>query len=80
MKIVDKPVNVITRQLKIPQAFEYRGKQQVEKIVDFWVETGEWWEGDPERAVYRVSTKGGGMFELYRNKGANHWFLYKIYD
>lgn len=80
MKIIDKPITVVTRKLKIPQSFTYRGTQQVEKILDFWLEAGEWWEGQPERAVYRVRTKGGGMFELYRNKGEQAWFLYKVYD
>ena len=80
MKIVDKPVNVITRNLKIPHSFDYRGKQKVERVTDFWVETGEWWDGSSERAVYRVETSGGGMFELYRTSGEQYWFLYKVYD
>jgi len=80
MKIIDKPVKVVTRRLKIPHSFDYRGKQQVKKVIDFWVEAGEWWEGNLERVVYRVRTTGGGMFELYRNKDEEYWFLYKVYD
>ncbi len=80
MKIVDKPVRVLTRKLKIPRAFTYRGKQEVEKVTDFWLESGEWWEDRPERVVYRVRTAGGGMFELYRHKGKPEWFLYRVYD
>lgn len=80
LKIVDKCIPVLTRKLKIPYSFDYRGKQRVEQILEVWLEAGEWWEDKPERVVYRVRTSGGGMFELYRHKGDRDWFLYKIYD
>lgn len=80
MKIVDKQIQTLTRRAKVPIAFDYHGKHQIAGIEDFWLESGEWWEGRPERAVYRVRTTKGGMFELYRNKGQAPWFLYKVYD
>lgn len=49
-------------------------------ILDYWHDTGCWWEGESEKAFYRLSCQGNGILEIFKDLQSNEWFLYKIYD
>lgn len=57
-----------------------RNRHRVLEVLDSWQERGRWWEQETERITYRVSTEGGGIFELTWDPAAKRWQLYKAYD
>ncbi|NPV70066.1 MAG: hypothetical protein HPY55_05410 [Firmicutes bacterium] len=77
-KVVNQPVLVITDAQVKPAKFFWRRWFRVSRIMDTWAETGRWWEGEPERVIYRVISDGGMVAEL--EACAGRWVLYKIYD
>ncbi|MCR4398701.1 MAG: hypothetical protein NUV93_07045 [Firmicutes bacterium] len=80
-KIVNQPVLVVTDGRKKPSRFFWWKRWfSVSRIIDIWSEVGKWWEGEPERTVYRVVSDMGAMFELQFEAPAGRWVLYKVYD
>lgn len=53
---------------------------QVEKVLERWRDTGCWWEGESEKAFFRVLCQDGGIREIYCDLLSRQWFLYRIYD
>jgi hypothetical protein len=63
----------------VPLVFRWRGRSfRIEKILDVWKDTGEWWDGEEEKTFVRVLTAGGGTLELFRR--GLRWHVYKAYD
>jgi len=80
-KIINQPVLVVTDGKKTPRRFFWIKKWVfVERIMDVWSEVGQWWDGEPERTVYRILADSGKMFELQFQMMNNIWMLYKVYD
>lgn len=52
----------------------------VEKILERWRDTGCWWEGESEKAFFRVLCQDGGIREIYCDLTSQQWFLYRVYD
>lgn len=53
---------------------------EVAQILDYWRDTGCWWEGESEKAFYRLYFQEGRVYEIYQDQESRHWFLYKVYD
>ena len=53
---------------------------RVAEVLDWWIEVGEWWSGEPETVWYRVQTHDRGVFELYRPTEGSEWRLWKVVD
>jgi len=81
-RLIDRPIRVTVAENGHPRRFFWRGKQyRVRRILELWLDIGAWWEGEPEKAFWRVETSEGGIFELYRERqDPQTWYLYKIYD
>jgi len=63
-----------------PMQFWWRGRwHQISRIEDFWLDAGEWWQGEGEKAFYRVIA-GGAVYELYYDRKDNVWGMYRVYD
>ncbi len=63
----------------VPRVFGWRGRNfRVEKILDVWKDTGEWWDGEEEKTFVRLLTTGGGTVELFHSDRG--WHVYKTYD
>ena len=52
----------------------------IKRILDYWRETGRWWEGEPEREFLRVEAGGIAIIGRVRRKGNNEWRLYATDD
>lgn len=52
----------------------------VEKVLERWRDTGCWWEGESEKAFFRVLCQDGGIREIYCDLASQQWFLYRVYD
>lgn len=65
------------------------------RTAEVWKDTGRWWEGEGEKVFYRVEAAAGGapaghpagvppaggrLVELYFDRKAGKWFLYRVYD
>ncbi|HEY8347566.1 MAG TPA: DUF6504 family protein [Symbiobacteriaceae bacterium] len=80
-RIINRPVEVTIGPDGVPRAFRDRGRfVRISHVLDHWLETGRWWEQEPERETYRVVTAAGGVYELTREIPNGRWFLYKSYD
>lgn len=77
-RIIDRPVPVEVDAAGRPLALILRGRLRVAAVLDCWTESGEWWDGEGERLVWRVQTDRGGVCELECRDG--QWRLYKEYD
>ncbi len=77
-----KPISIGVRCRKgAPVAIRYGGYVlAVEKILERWRDTGCWWEGESEKAFFRVLCQDGGIREIYCDLTLKQWFLYRIYD
>ncbi len=80
-KIINQPVLVVTDKTRKPSRFFWFKKWfGVLKITDIWSEVGRWWEGEPEKTVYRIVSDRGLVAELEFEAPAGRWVLYKVYD
>ncbi|BAD40872.1 DUF6504 family protein [Symbiobacterium thermophilum] len=80
-RILNRPVDVTTGPDGRPAAFRFAGgRERVCAVLDTWMETGRWWEQEPELIAYRVETESGGVFELNFIPREQRWLLYKAYD
>ena len=80
-RIINRPVDVATGPGGLPTAFRFAGgRELIKEVLDSWVETGRWWEQEPELVAYRVATENGGLFELNFIPRERRWLLYKAYD
>ena len=65
-----------------PIAFRFRGSQHTvaESVGPERIETG-WWRGPHlKRDYYRVTTKKGQRFWLFRQRDTRRWFLHGWFD
>lgn len=53
---------------------------RVEKILDCWMDTGCWWEGESEKVFYRLCCDEGRVYEVYQDLVSRQWAIYKAYD
>lgn len=54
-----------------PRAFAWRGYTYGPlTLIESWRESGCWWDGEPQRHVFRVTDACGGVFELHHLAGA----------
>lgn len=82
--ILDRPVLMVTTPGGLPRRFRWQGRWfWVDDVLEFWRDTGQWWEGEAEKAFFRLQAGAGGagkgLFELYRVE-SGEWRLYKVYD
>lgn len=64
-----------------PLRFYWRDvSYRVEEVLDWWIEVGEWWAGEPETVWYRVRTEDDGVFELYVPTHGGQWRLWRVLD
>ena len=79
MKSLHIAVRVRTDGAGRPTAFFHQGRWHgVSEVLDAWCERGRWWEGEGARAVYRVATSAGAVYELGCEDGK--WQLYTVLD
>jgi hypothetical protein len=63
MRRLSHPITVRLDSAGAPRAMRLNGVwRPVEQIVDQWVETGCWWDGEPTRCFWRVAADG--LFDL----------------
>ncbi|WP_425388164.1 DUF6504 family protein [Alicyclobacillus ferrooxydans] len=53
-------------------------KHKITEVVDCWRESGEWWNGEPPRQIWRVFTDKNGFFDLEQVGDA--WSIYRVWD
>ncbi len=80
-RLINREVSVTMGPGGQPRSFQFAGgRERVREVLDTWVETGRWWEQEPEQVAYRVATHTGGVFELTFIPRERRWMLYKAYD
>lgn len=66
---------------KEPLKISYKNKLlQVETLLEHWQDTGCWWEGESEKAFYRLILNDQSIREVFYDLAAEKWYLYKTYD
>ena len=57
-------ITVETRGDGQPAEFVWRGRlYTVAGLIEHWKESGSWWDGEPERDVFRVVDASGRIFD-----------------
>lgn len=80
MRLLDVPIRVALADGRLAR-FRWQNRvYRVARIVDQWSYLGRWWVGEGEWRFFRVETADGGLFELYWDKVADQWRLYRVYD
>jgi len=78
-RIINRPADVTTGPGGVPVSFRLDGPRvQVREVLDSWCEAGRWWEQESEQLTYRVTTTGGGLFELTWVPARKRWYLYRF--
>ncbi len=49
-------------------------------ILEVWVETGRWWQGEERRTCYRLLTEDGKVLEIYKEPSAGEWCVLRWID
>lgn len=79
-RIVNSRVEVVQAHGGIPEKFYWRGSwRTVREIIDRWIETGSWWDGEPERTYFLTCADNGGVYELCSEAG-KVWYLSRVLD
>jgi hypothetical protein len=77
------PVSVETEE-GVPAVVTLPGARALRvAVVDFWRETGRYWEGEAEADFFRVEIRDRdhrGQFILYREVGTEAWRFYRAFD
>ena len=73
-----------------PHAFRWRGRRYlVREVLAYWMAAGVWWrpftasrraELPADRAVWRVETDTGGVFDLSRDTATGRWSVTQVHD
>ncbi|MGI6453174.1 MAG: hypothetical protein ACOX0E_06905 [Syntrophomonadaceae bacterium] len=53
---------------------------KITDVLEYWHDTGCWWEGESEKAFYRIACQDGAIMEIFKELASGSWFIYKIYD
>lgn len=77
----NRPLTVSCREGGEPEEIGDAGQGwRVEELLERWQDTGRWWEGESEKAFFRLLLEGGGVMEVFRDLHSGAWYLYKSYD
>lgn len=77
----NRPLAVICSDKGLPGFIRDAGRVlAVERILEQWRDTGRWWEGESEKAFFRLRLEEGGVREIYQDLADGAWYLYKSYD
>ncbi|MFC1984296.1 DUF6504 family protein [Chloroflexota bacterium] len=80
-KLIGEPVRVHQNKDSIITAFIWRKRlYRVLKVIGWWREPSEWWQGKEMPLFIRVNAQNSsaGTYELYRL--GEQWFLSKVLD
>ena len=80
-KLIGDPIRVHQNRESELTAFIWRKRlYKVLKVLDWWREPSEWWDGKAIRLYMRVNARNSsiGTYELY--KLGQQWFLSRVYD
>jgi len=80
-RLIGEPVKVHENKDSIITAFIWRKRlYRVHKVIGWWREPDEWWNGKAVRLFIRVDATNSsiGTYELY--KLGEQWFLSRVLD
>lgn len=80
-KLIGEPVKAHTDKNSVLTAFIWRRRlYRVVKVLSWWREPSEWWNGKDLRFFVRVDAENSsvGTFELYHL--GESWFLQRVLD
>jgi hypothetical protein len=63
-----------------PCRIRYRGRVWRVSVVDEWLETGRWWQGENQRVFYRLLTEHQRVLEVSLEPATQRWALEKWLD
>lgn len=66
---------------KEPLEIKYKNQLlQVAALLEYWQDTGCWWDGESEKAFYRLIFEDRSIREVFYDLAEEQWYLYKTYD
>ncbi len=78
MRRLSQPITVHTNAAGGPRVIELSGAQRpIVRVLDRWLETGRWWEGEAPRRFWRV--EAGGLFDLSCDE-QGQWRVEAVWD
>ncbi len=73
MRRLGQPIEVRAKPTGEPRALLLGGAERpVQQILDRWVESGRWWDGEDRRRYFRV--EAGGLFDL----SCDEWGCWRV--
>jgi hypothetical protein len=80
MRLVERPITVEMAGGRLSAFYWRKQRRLVSAILEYWADSGAWWEDEAEKIFYRLLADDGGLYELYRERLTDRWYLYKVYD
>ncbi len=80
VKLIGEPVKISRKEYSIG-SFVWRGRlYRVDKVIGWWREPSEWWNGEEIRQYLRViaTNSSTGIYELCKLDG--QWLLDRVLD
>jgi hypothetical protein len=77
-RLVRRPVQVTTKDEFPDTIIDGDRQYMVSAIIDWWIESGTWWEDEPPRTLYRIQTTEYFVFDLEFSGGK--WSIYRVWD
>jgi len=63
-----------------PCRIQYRGQVWQVCVVEEWLETGRWWQGESQRVFYRLLTEHQRVLEVSLEPTTQRWTLERWLD
>jgi len=63
-----------------PPAVRWEGKVSKIQVLEVWVETGRWWQGEERCTCYRLLTEDAKVLEVCRGQATGEWTLLRWID
>lgn len=77
-RLVNRPTTVTLRDNQPHTFTDGDFTHVIALIVDSWDEAGAWWNDEPPRHLYRVTTTHDYSYDIERV--GNEWWIYRVWD
>jgi hypothetical protein len=77
-RLVHRPISVQVIDHKPVAFIDDDATHEIERIRDWWQESGEWWSEEKSRTIYQVISRDGYMYDIEQQ--GDGWWIYRVWD